>query len=313
MQLRTVVIGTVLVAAVLVGTLALRGRDEAKPGTDVPPVTQPEAPPAPTRRSDTPKAASPAVKTESASRSPATESYETSSNLRALADGLGDRLEKGDAEATRTMARILDECFQAIIFPNYFASFRSNLANIPPEQRSTALMHIGRVEQRCADIARTEKVTSSRLRDLQRRGIQGDDLVALAHRVADDPASLSGPERADAVRRIITSRHGEAIHVLADAMEFSDEMDNPLLRLHAGQRSDVYAWKLVGCAFGAPCGPDSSIVRHYCLVFNNCMPGGYREYVRYYVLSPYNYDAAISAEKDILQIISSGRTEELLF
>lgn len=312
MQLRTVVIGTVLVVAVLVGTLVLRGGSEA---TGVPPVIQPEAPtasPAPTRR-DTPKAASPAVKTESASRSPATESYETSPNLRALADGLAARLENGDAEAARTMARILDECLYLIIFPNYVASSRSNLADLSPEQRSTALTHIGRVEQRCADIARTEKVTSSRLRDLERRSMEAGDLVALAHRVAADPASLSGPERADAVRRIITSRNGEAIYVLADAMEFSDEMDNPLLRLHAGQMPDVYTWKLVGCAFGAPCGPDSSFVRHQCIVFRQCMPGGYREYVRYYVLSPYNYDAVISAEKEILQIISSGRTEELLF
>jgi len=43
------------------------------------------------------------------------------------------------------------------------------------------------------------------------------------------------------------------------------------------------------------------------------MPGGYREYVRYYLLSPYIYGVVTKAEQDILSIISSGRTEELLY
>lgn len=251
---------------------------------------------------------------EGASRLPATEGYESSPNLRALADTLDAGLRSGDAEAARTMARILSECSQLMNFPNYAASFRNGIANFPSEQQFAARAHIDRLEQRCADIAKTDKYTISRLHDLERRGMGVDDVVALAQRVATDPALLSAPERADAVRRILTSRNGEAIYVLADAMAYADDTDGGfLLRQHAGQPTDVYVWKLVGCAYGAPCGPDSSFVRRNCIVLNQCMPGGYREYVRYYLLSPYSYEVVVKAEQDVLSIISSGRTGELLF
>lgn len=315
MKTSTAVVSAVLVVAALVGGIALRGKGgEKQPEVAAPSSSQPEPAKAslpPTR--DAPKPSAPAIKIEGVARLPATESYESSPNLRALADTLGPGLKSGDPEAARTMAKILNECSQLIHFPNYVASFRSNLADLSPEQQATALTHIGRLEQRCSGIAKTEKATSNQLRDLERRGMGVDDLVALAQRIATDPASLSRPELADAVRRIVKSRNGEAIYVLADAMEYSDDADNHLVRLHAGQPTDIYAWKLVGCAFGAPCGPDSSFVRQNCIVLRQCMPGGYREYVRYYLLSPYMYGVVTKAEQDILSVISSGRTEELLY
>lgn len=317
MKTRTVVIGALLVAVALLGIVALRGENgEKQPKAAAPPISQAEPPKAslpPSRQSDVSKPAAPPIKIEGATSLPTTQSYESSSNLKVLADTLGPGLRSGDAESARTMARILNECAQLMLFPGYAESFRNNLADLSPEQQSTALTHIGRLEQRCSDIDKTEKLTTSNLRDLERRGMGVDDVVALAHRVTADPASLSVSERTDAVRRIVMSRNGEAIYVLADAMEFSDDADNFLLRQHAGQLTDVYAWKLVGCAFGAPCGPDSSFVRQNCITLRKCMPGGYREYIRYYLLSPYSYEVVLKAEQDILSIISSGRTEELLF
>lgn len=317
MKTRTVVIGALLIAAALIGAIALReGNDEKPRDIAIVPANQVEPPKAslpPPRQTDTPKPTAPAVQIEGATRLPTTESFENSSNLRALADSLAAGQKGDDPSAARTMARILGECSQTINFPNYIEGFRRRIAELPPEQQATGLAHINRLEQRCADIAKTEKMTVSRLRDLERRAASMDDVVALAQRVAADPASMSGAERADAVRRIITSRNGEAIYVLADAMEFSDDADNFLLRQHAGQLTDIYAWKLVGCAYGAPCGPDSSFVRQQCVVQRQCMPGGYREFIRYFLLSPYHYNVVTKAEQDILRTIASGRTEELLF
>lgn len=317
MKTRTIVVGALLVAAALIGVIALHGGNDEKPRevavAPANPVEPPKASLPPSRQTETPKPIAPVVQVEGAARLPSSESFENASNLRVLADSLAAGLKNGDPEAARTMAKILGECSQAIHFPNFFESFRSGVEELSPEQKSNALAHINRLEQRCADIAKTEKVTPTQLRDLESRGMLVGDVVALAQRVAADPASMSAPERADAVRRIITSRNGEAIYVLADAMEFSDDADNFLLRRHAGQRNDVYAWKLVGCAYGAACNPDGSFARQQCIVLRTCMPGGYREYLRYYLVSPYNYESITHAEQDILSIIASGRTEELLY
>ncbi len=318
MKTRTAVLGAALMAAALVGVAILRSGEGEKRTEIAGSAAGPSAPPRaaaspPATQAGVRKPISPTATIASAVRLPATDSFESSSNLRALADTLEAALKNGDATAARLMEYILNECTPLILQPGYPASFRSRLANLAPEQQATALTHINRAEQRCADIARTEKITLSRMRDLQQRAMAVDDLVALAQRIAGDPASLSPAERADAVRRIISSRHGEAIYALADAMAFSDDADNFLLRRHAGTPSDIFAWKFVGCAYGAPCGPDSSFLRNNCISLGQCMPGGYREYVRYYWLSPYNYAAAVKAEQDILGLIASGRIEEILY
>ncbi|HVH35900.1 MAG TPA: hypothetical protein VM847_17515 [Tahibacter sp.] len=317
MRHRIVVLVAASVAVVLVVLAMLRTSPGEKPAQAEPvaasSVRQPASPKAsasPERRSEGPPTPIPIARTDGAVRVPSTEIYENAANLKELADALEPRVAAGDKEAARSLARILDECFPMTVFPNYVAGFREGLSKFPPERRVAAQRHIDRLEQRCADFVRSGRSSPQRLRDLDRQGAGVDDLVALARHIANDPAAMPRAERSDALRRILSSRNGEAIYVLADAMSYVDEDGDGVLRRHSGGNTQVYAWKFVGCDFGAPCGQDSAFVRHACIVLNLCIPGGYREHVRYFSLSPYQLELAMEEERAIVEAINDGRLDE---
>ncbi|MBN8738126.1 MAG: hypothetical protein BGP24_02960 [Lysobacterales bacterium 69-70] len=303
------------VAVGLVVGSALRGTGSEKLPATGPvaehAVRQPTAPKAASApiRTESPVPAAPVLRIDGAVSLAATQAYENAANLKRLADALEPRVAAGDAEAARSLARILDECAPMSLFPNYVEGFRERLSTFPPDRRAAAQRHLDRFEQRCTDLVRAGKISPQRMRQLDRQGAAVDDLVSLARRIANDPAAMPAVERTDALRRIISSRNGEAIHVVADAMSQVDDAGDGILRRYSGGTADLVAWKLVGCDFGAPCGQDSAFVRHECTFLNHCIPGGYREHVQYFSLSPYQFELATDAERVIVQAIIDGRLD----
>jgi len=314
MRNRMLVLG---VLSVLVGLLVvslLRGTPDEKPPIAEPAaertVRQPATPAASAaRRSEAPAPVAPALRIAGAVRLPSTEIYENATNLKELADALEPRVAAGDADAARSLLKVLDECLPVSVIPDYLEKHRRWAVGQAPDRRSANERHIDRLAQRCSDLVRTGKVSRQHMREIGERGLVVDDLVALAQRIADDPTAMSVAERTDALRRIIASRNGEALYVVADAMGHADENGVGVLPGHSGSEIFLYAWKLVGCDFGAPCGPDSAFLRNACLNIGYCVPGGYREYVRFYLLSPYTFELVTDAEREIAQAIADGKFE----
>jgi hypothetical protein len=312
MKTRTVVVGAVLVAAALAVAFTQRtGNDETPAGTPVQSVSRTEPAKAslpPPRHAEPAKPAAPSVAVAGAPRSPEDQRYESAPNLKVLADALEPRAAAGDKEAARVLAKALNECAPMSAFPDSVEKALRNLGIYTPDQRGAAEHHLVMFGQRCTDLVRAGKIDSARI-NRARRQSGGDDLVALAESIAEDPAGMPAPERADALRRILASRNGEAIFMLADAMLYVDDEGHGVLQRFSGDTRFLYAWKLVGCDLGASCGPDSFFVRYACTTLGQCRPGGYREHIRYFLVSPYLYENASDAEREILQAMADGQIE----
>ncbi len=315
MRIRILIVGALLVVVGLVVVSIRHGTGGEKPPLAEPvagrAVRQPAAPGAApaARRSEAPAPVAPVPRIDGAVRLPSTEIYENAANLKELADALELRVAAGDAEAARSLLKVLDECLPVSTIPDYLEQHRRWAAGQAPDRRSANERHVERLAQRCGDLVRTGKVSRQHMREIRGRGLALDDLVALAQRIAEEPAAMSAAERTDALRRIVASRNGEAIFIVADAMAYVDDAGDGVLPGHSGSDIFLYAWKLVGCDFGAPCGPDSAFVRNACISIGFCTPGGYREYIRYFSLSPYSFEITQQTEREMAQAIADGRFE----
>lgn len=312
MKNRTLAVGGLLAAIALIAVVALRTTPAPQTPAGAANAASAAAAPAsnaPARRTDARKPAMPAAPTDkSVVSSPETLSYESAANLKPLVDTLEQRVASGDQEATRSLIKALDECLPLSRYPPWAQKFREQLPGLPPDQQAVAQHHIARFEQRCTDIARSGRIESGRLETLRN---QATDLVALAERVGGDPAAVDAAERAQAVRRILASKNGEAIYALAAGMADVDADGNGLLGRYSGNDFYVYAWRFVGCDLGAPCGQDSALMRNLCTTQRQCLPGGYREHVQYYALSPHNFEITGGLYREILTLISNGRIDDV--
>lgn len=74
---------------------------------------------------------------------------------------------------------------------------------------------------------------------------------------------------------------------------------------------DQIAWRLVSCHFGRDCEPNGRLVREKCLSFNACLKGSYRDYVRHFEATPYQFELAVRKERQILDLLARGALDEL--
>lgn len=249
-----------------------------------------------------------------ATLAPMTQAFENAPDLDALAASLEARVAAGDIEAIDGLFRIARECSTAIAFRDrqHFEKLRSWAAERPAQYRSTALRHAQRHESRCAGLTRSGRLSSERIKALDRQRLGADDLLGLAYRLVEQPEAMSLTERNDALRRIFASRNGDAIFILGDGMAWTGNDGRGLLASFAGQQSDVIAWKLVGCDLGAACGPDSALLRQSCLNHNLCVAGDYRAFAQDYLLAPAYFRNALDAERQIIAALRDGTTEAWL-
>lgn len=239
-----------------------------------------------------------------------TQAFETSDNLARLVDELAPRARAGDADAARVIAQALDECVMLSNNPNFAGGFREQAKKMPAERRAAAMAHIAAHEQRCRELANAEKITMNRIREAGSAASHGNSLTDQAQRLASSHADMSEQDVKETLRTIVQSRNADAISSLADAMGANGD-ERGLFGPHAGSPAHMIAWKLVACDLGQPCGPTSYTVRHTCVVQDSCVPGGYREYVRFFVLTPYQYELAAAEERTILEAIANGNMEAL--
>lgn len=242
---------------------------------------------------------------------PLAQAFESSNNLAQLIRDATPQVAAGDAQAARIVAQALDECAHLSIFPNFAEGIRKAASAAPADRRDATLAHLTRLQERCAELVSAEKITPEKLRSAFGTASQANDLVDQARRLVEASSAMSEADVKDTLRRIVESRNAEAIAVMADAMGESHD-DRELFGPRSGSDISVMAWKLVACDLGLPCGPDSALVRHECMARSKCLPGGYKEIVRFFYLSPWAYELAVEQERAILQEIAKSEIN-LLF
>lgn len=215
------------------------------------------------------------------------------------------RAASGDAEAARIIAQALDECSHLSVFPTFIEGFKKTADAMPAARREAALAYAKVYHQRCEELVRAERITPDRLQSANEAASHGNDLVEQGRRLAATSSSMSASDVKDTLRRIVQSRNGEAIASIADAMaETSD--DRELFGPYSGSTIQAMAWRLVACDLGLPCGPGSAIVRQACINGGKCIHGSYREVIRFFFLSPWEYELAVAEEGRILRDIYQG-------
>lgn len=242
--------------------------------------------------------------------SPLAQAFESSSNLSQLVLELSPRAAAGDAQAARVIAQALDECATLSVRRGGTEGLDKFAETMPPNRRDVALAHIARYRERCAELAKAEKMTPERLREASHAGSLGNDLVDQAQRLVESSLTMSEAEVKDTLRRIVQARDAQAIATMADAMGQNPD-DREIFGTKAGTHINAMAWKLVACDLGMPCGPSSVPVRQGCVIYGRCIPGDYREIVRFYLLTPWDYELTLRVEREILQDIADGRIDRL--
>lgn len=133
------------------------------------------------------------------------------------------------------------------------------------------------------------------------------DLIDSAETGTPEPSSADDNEL---LRRIAAAGHDKAVAILAmSAVDASGERD-----IHgpfSGLPVDTTAWMLVSCDLGRDCEPNGRLVREKCLTFGQCIGGSYRDYIRYYMTTPYQYEEALKKERQILDLLARGALDEL--
>ena len=242
--------------------------------------------------------------------SPLALAFESSSNLAQLVLELSPRAAAGDAQAARVIAQALDECATLSVRRGGTEGLDKFAEAMPPNRRNVALAHVAQYRERCAELAKAEKMTPERLREASHAGSLGNDLVDQAQRVVESSTTMSEAEVKDTLRRIVQSRDARAIAIMADAMGQNPD-DREIFGTKAGTHIYAMAWKLVACDLGMSCGPSSALVRQGCVVYARCIPGDYREIVRFYLLTPSDYELTLGVEREILQDIADGGIDRL--
>ena len=245
-----------------------------------------------------------------AALSPLTQSFESSNNLAQLVRDLTARANAGDAQAARAVEQALDECAPLSLMPNLGQSFYTDEGRIPESRRGAALAHLARYRERCTELAGAEKITSQRLLDARQAASHGSDLVEQGRRLVESHSAMSAAEVKSTLRRIVESRDGEAIASISNAMAESQD-ERELFGPRSGSNMHAMAWKLVACDLGMPCGPTSALARQACLFHGACIQGDFREIVRFFHLSPWQYELALKEEREILRDIASGNFNEI--
>ena len=235
-----------------------------------------------------------------------TKEYEDAEDLEALAYSLRARSANGDERASIVLSRILEECAPLSANANYVGNFRKNALSLPEQQRRAAIAHIERFDRRCAGLVSSMQINRSTIEEVNRKWQDGDSPAAIAHRLANVPGAYSPEEAKSAAAKVMASRDGEAIFVMADAMAWMSADGSDLLPKYFGGAIDSVAWKMVGCSLGAPCSAASQFVRGQCIAIMSCVPGGFHEYARHYGLTPHQYALAIETEQKIMNEIDSG-------
>jgi hypothetical protein len=242
--------------------------------------------------------------------SPLTQAFESSNNLAQLVRDVAARAAAGDAQAARVIAQALDECAPLSIRTDGGEGLSKFPETMPASRKAAALAHIARYRERCAELASGEKMTATRLREAFHVAAQGNDLVDQARRLVESSSTISESEVKDTLRRIVAARDGQAIAAMADAMGENPD-DRELFGPYSGSDISVMAWTLVACDLGMPCGPTSALTRQACVAYGNCIPGDYREVIRFFRLSPWYFELAVDQEKKILQAIANGSINDI--
>lgn len=241
--------------------------------------------------------------------------YANSRDLQAFVDSLLAAAEAGDGEAAGLIARAWDECHFAFVTAKTGHRMHGDPARLQEPERSIATAQLAINRQRCGRLVagamhRETSWAREQIKAWSDKARAGGDLGQLIAAGDIGNLELSSVDDNELLRRIAASGHDQAVEMLAMAIaDAGGERD--IQGPFSGTPADSVAWMLVACALGRDCEPNGRRMRDKCLMLDHCMTGSYRDYIRYYHATPWQFDEALKKERRILDLLKRGALDAL--
>ena len=181
---------------------------------------------------------------------------------------------------------------------------------------------------RCGELAQIEYNAADVNKLLEDAGAAGDprarawlltkqmqddrDAAARKSAAAGGPPGPTGYELTDAqfatMRELLASQDPLVINEFRNVL--SSTIDGGSLRIGPNQvaidhQAMYNAFALAACDFGAPCGPDASMLLNDCAMLGRCSAGNVYDHTLYYGVSPYGAQLAEQYRQWLVQMIGA--------
>jgi hypothetical protein len=213
--------------------------------------------------------------------------FERSDDLYAFAQALAPAVDRGEPEAVWLMSRVVEDCAGHAADPAGFARDTERLAGIRVAAAATMRAARERVRERCRRFAASDGLSIASAGRLRLDAARNGSLVAEAELLGTGQPLVDGQDYADElVARVRDSLDAEAFRAISPAMGGSDG-PGVFSQPDIAPQFRELVWQLAACRLGLDCGPDSALMRSYCVNGGICSRDrhqGFEEFV---------YDAAV--------------------
>lgn len=242
--------------------------------------------------------------------------YADAPDLQQFIEGLRAAADAGDGEAAALIARAYDECFLWVGATKSGRRMTVDPATLAEPQRTATAVQTAITERRCAGIVaqamqQESGWTIEQIRLYQGKARDDGELSQSLYQRGLSYLELSSADDIDLLRRMAASGNDDTVAALAMMVAADPGGERDIQGPYSGQPVDFTAWLLVSCHLGRDCEANGRLVRQQCLMLGHCIAGSYRDYVRYYMATPYQFDEAQKKERQILDLLARGAVDEL--
>lgn len=230
--------------------------------------------------------------------------FEQSRDLFGLVQDLRSAADSGDVEARTIIADSLYECVSIAQPPDNRYVGAQQAEKERPELKGYVEGLMATDKQRCGRFVKADI-----------GGANAKSIVAMYAKAATDGGakalamtlqysnidSMPDAALASQIQRIEASRDPDAIGALSNLMGGRAEDRPAAFGSMSGHEIQQYAWLLAACQMGMNCGPDSSLLRQYCLNAGNCGYGSIDQIVSSNYLTPTDYRSAVEQSHQIIK------------
>jgi hypothetical protein len=233
--------------------------------------------------------------------------FEQSRDLFDLVQELRGAADSGDVEAKTIIADSLYECVSMAQSPDSRYMGAQQAEKKSPELKGYVDGLIATDKQRCGRFVKADigGANAQSIVSMYANAADSGSAKALAMELQySNIDSMPDATLAADIQRIIASGDPDAIGALSNLMGGRAEDRPAAFGPMSGQEIQQYAWLLAACQMGMNCGPDSSLVREYCLNAGSCGFTSIDQIVSSNYLTPTDYSSAVVKSHQIIKTLN---------
>lgn len=227
--------------------------------------------------------------------------FEQSRDLFGLVQSMRAAADDGDAAAKTIIADAMYECIDVALPPSSRHGGVFLAEKRQPEIKGYIDELLAIDQSRCGRFTKGDIGNLNSVLNQYASAAKNGDPKALAMQLTyGNLAAIPDQELAGYVQQIISSGNPDAIGALSNLMGLRAEDRETAFGPHSGSVNDQYAWQLAACSLGMNCGPNSALVRGYCLSGGMCGVSSVDQVISTFLTSPAQYRAVVAESQQIV-------------